>query len=102
MGWLSSLWHAVEPFLTPIGLVLAAWLHSKVTSTPRDAERAALIAQLAADAAATIYSLFPNLPEKELVAKIVALLTSIAKVPTTNATVLERAAIGALAKLKTP
>jgi hypothetical protein len=102
MGWFSSLWHAIAPALTPIGVLLTGWLHAKVTSTPSDADKAAHLAQLARDAAALAYSLFPNLPQQELVAKIVAILSTIAGVPTTNKDALERAATGALLALKPP
>jgi hypothetical protein len=100
MGWLSSVWHAAAPLLTPIGLLLASLLHAKVTSTPSSAEKAAHLARLAQDAAASAYLLFPDLPAKDLVTKVVAMLSTIADVPTTDAAALERAASGAVAALK--
>lgn len=102
MGWLSNLWHAAAPLLTPIGLMLASLLHARVTSTPGDAEKAQHLARLAQDAAASAYLLFPDLPAKDLVTKVVAILSTIAGVPTTDAAALERAAAGAVAAVKAP
>lgn len=100
MGWLSTLWHAITPALGPLSIVSAGLLHANITSTPSSAEKAAHLARLAQDAAASAYLLFPDLPAKDLVTKVVAILSTIAGIPTTDAAVLERAASGAVAALK--
>jgi hypothetical protein len=97
MGILHSLWAAISPLLTPLAMILAAVLHGKISKTPGASEKAAHLARLAQDAAATVMMLFPTLKGAELIAKIVAILSTVAGVPTTDPTVLERAAAGAVA-----
>lgn len=71
----------------------------RAIKTPSDAQRAALIATLADDAAAVILDIAPNLPWAQMVADVVGMLRRETTTPTGNTEVLRRAAIGALARL---
>lgn len=78
-----------------IGLGL---LHQAI-KTPKDHERAALLTRLADDAAAVCLSVAPDAPWAQLVAEIVARLKA-AGAPTSNDTVLQKAATAALVRVK--
>lgn len=72
-----------------------AWRRNK----PTDADRAALLAQIAQDAAAFVIAAFPGKPWAELLAEIVRRMLALPGIPTRNAQAIENAASAALMKL---
>ena len=90
-GWISQL----------IGLavvIIGSWFARKIT-TPTAQQRAQHLAQIAADAAALVVSLYPSASWSTLLENTVQALISAAGLGITNRQALERAAAGALARL---
>lgn len=88
-------WNAV---LTLVVAVATVFINHAVR-TPKDHERASLIATLADDAAALVLSLNPNASWVQLVRDVVNRLKGIASTPTANNLTLETAATAALIRL---
>jgi len=84
-----------------LGLVIAGvgLLIRRSIKTPRDSERALLLAALANDAAAVVVNLTPTATWAQMVRDIVARLASESTVPTSNRSKLETAATAALVRL---
>ncbi len=91
-----------------IGTALAAaatlfggWLGTRIV-TPKDHERAALVAVIASGAAALVVSMYPGKPWAELLELIVRQIEASAGLPTRNTTAIKQAAAKALAALGKP
>ena len=84
-----------------IGLaaVIVGGLAARHIKTPSDAQRAANLAQLAADAAALVAGNNPKNTYAQLLPMVVQAVSSGAGVPTDSGPAIERAAAGALARL---
>jgi hypothetical protein len=92
-------WNAI---LTVVVAIATAVIHHAI-KTPKDHEKASLIATLADDAAAVVLALNPNAPWAQLVKDVVNKLKGAATTPTANNLTLETAATAALVRLgKTP
>jgi len=88
----------LQPIVTALALVLGGWIARRITS-PRAHERAQLLAQIAADAAALIVATHPKMAWTQLLTEVVRVVSAAAGVPTRNAGAIERAAAGALKTL---
>ena len=91
----------VQDWIGPALVLFTAvygWFKHKDTK-PTDAERAALLTQLAEDAAAVVLAAFPGKPWAEYVNMIVQRLLALPGVPTKNAAALESAANAAILKV---
>ena len=86
------------PLVGLIATGVGGWIAHRFSS-PSDHQRAALLAQIAADAAAAVYANNPTNAYAEMLRDVVARISSAAGVPTTNATAIENAAAGALVRL---
>lgn len=94
MDWSKLLGPLVGLLATGIG----GWIAHRFTS-PTDHQRAALLAQIASDAAAAVYANNPGNAYADMLRDVVARISAAAGVPTTNATAIENAAAGALVRL---
>lgn len=90
--------NTVSMILTGIVTILGLWIRHAVV-TPSDHERATLLATLANDAAAVVVNLNPGAPWATMLSDVVRKLASNAATPTSNASTLNAAASGALARL---
>ncbi len=89
----------LSSLLSLAGLAIGGWL-ARALSRDKDHERAALLAQLARDAARVVVLRFPNETWPVLVRAIVQAIEGSGSAPTTNAAAIERAATAALYDLR--
>jgi hypothetical protein len=92
----------ITALATPLAILAGAWIHARISAKPNDAQRAELLSRIASEAAATALALFPKSDVTTLVAQVVKIIAASSGVPTTNATVIERAAYAAVTKLMPP
>lgn len=90
--------HWLDQVLGLAALLLGAWLSKRIV-TPKDGERASLLAEIARGAAALVVSLYPKASWAELLEQTVNQIAAAAGVPTRNAAAIQRAAAEALARL---
>lgn len=88
----------VTQILGVAALALGTWLARRLTQ-PTDLQRAELLAQIAASAAALAVSMFPNAKWAELLKFVVQQIAGAAGLPTKNADAIQRAAAKALMDL---
>lgn len=79
--------------------VIVGGLLVHVLKTPKDHERAALLAAIANEAAAWVAAHYPDKPWAELLEAVVQRIAAAAGLPTKNATAIENAAAAALTRL---
>jgi cytochrome bd-type quinol oxidase subunit 1 len=91
-------WLPPDILASLIVAAVMAWVGHTV-KTPKDHERAALLATLANDAAALIVALNPTAEWSHLVQQVVQRLASASTVPTANTQTIEAAAKAALVRL---
>lgn len=84
------------PFVNLAGILTLAYIAHRATR-PSDAERAALLSQLANDAAAAVLAANPGRPWADLLALVVQRMCEGHGIPTNSAVAIEKAAAGALA-----
>lgn len=85
------------PLVSLIATAVIAWLGHRHLS-PKDHDRAALLARIAEDAAAVIVTMNPNAAWPDLLRDLVNRIVAGGS-PTTNATAIENAATAALVRL---
>lgn len=88
----------VNPMLGAVALALGTWIARRLT-TPQSHQRAALLAQIATDAAALVMATNPRATWATLLSETVAKVTAAAGLPVTDRGAIERAAAGALVRL---
>jgi hypothetical protein len=98
MNW-SSLLNPVIGLLTPVVIAVLGGLIHKAIVTPKDHERAALLATIAQDSASFIVAMNPNKSWDDLLKDVVNRISAAAGLPTSNATAIQNAAAGALTAL---
>lgn len=74
---------------------ILSWRHNR----PSDGQRAALLGQIAQDAAAFVVAAWPNKPWAELLAEVVKRVLTLPSTPTQNTQAIENAAAAALARM---
>lgn len=90
-----DLWQILSALTTPV-VGIASIFILRAIKKPSDAERAALLARIASDAAALVASQNPGLPWAALLQDVMRQIRSVTGTPTTNAAAIERAAAKAL------
>lgn len=91
-------WLSLDNVLGIVVTILAGIIAHAV-KTPKDHERAALLATLAEAAAAVVVNLMPNAKWTDLLQAVIQRLSGAASVPTKNQQVISAAATAALVKL---
>jgi hypothetical protein len=91
-------WLNPNSILDLIVMIAVVVLRQAIT-TPSAAHKAALIAQLADDAAAVVLNLNPNASWDQKLLDVIARLKAASSLPTDNSHVIETAATGALVRL---